>query len=52
MEQNSPIRVFEKIARIYSERREDEIAMRIRYEVVQSGSCKIVQITGREEFGV
>ncbi len=39
-----------KLARIYSERRQKEILLRIDYAVHQSGGCKVYQLHKIEEL--
>ena len=48
MQEPNPIQSFEKISRIYSERREQEIAVRISYDVTVDSGCKLVQLRNVE----
>ncbi len=48
MQEPNPIQSMEKISRIYSERREKEIAVRICYDVTVDNGCKLVQLTNIE----
>ncbi len=48
MQEPNPIQSMEKISRIYSERREKEIAVRISYDVTTDNGCKLVQLTNIE----
>ncbi len=48
----NPVQSFEKISRIYSERREKEIAIRISWDVVVDKGCKLVSIKAVEDLDV
>jgi hypothetical protein len=48
MQEPNPIQSMEKISRIYSERREREIAVRICYDVTADNGCKLVQLNNIE----
>jgi hypothetical protein len=40
----------EKIFWIWSDRREREISVRIRYSVCEDDGCKLISLNGREEW--
>ena len=44
------MRHFEKITRVYSERREQEIAVRIQYEVSAGNGCQVIELGKMQEF--
>lgn len=50
MQEINPMRHFEKITRVYSERREQEIAIRVRYDVSADNGCKVVELRNIQEF--
>lgn len=41
MTENSPVQRLQKLSRMWTQRREKEIAVRIYYDVRQEGKCKI-----------
>jgi hypothetical protein len=47
---NNPVQNQEKIIRIWAERREREIAVRIHYSVTIDNGCKIYQLRMVEEL--
>jgi hypothetical protein len=50
MPEPNPMRHFEKIARVYSERREQQIAVRIHYEVSADNGCQVIELGKMQEF--
>jgi hypothetical protein len=42
----------EKIVWVWSDRREREISVRVRYSVAQQDGCRLYSIHGREEWSV
>jgi hypothetical protein len=51
MQEPNPMRHFEKIARVYSERREQQIAVRVQYDVVAENGCKLIALRAIQELG-
>lgn len=52
LSESNPVQSFEKISRVYSERREKEIAVRICWDVVVDNGCKLVNIRAVETFDI
>ena len=50
MTTHTPVHEMEKLARIYSERRERQIAVLIRYCVDEQGGCKIFKLEEVDEL--
>jgi hypothetical protein len=50
MEAVSTVHQFEKISRIWSDRRESRIAVRIRYDVYEERGCKIYTLYPPQEW--
>jgi hypothetical protein len=46
----SPIERSEKIYRVWSSRKDDDIAVRVQYTITETNGCRIYTITGREEW--
>ncbi|MBC8164586.1 MAG: hypothetical protein H7Y20_01800 [Bryobacteraceae bacterium] len=42
--------IIEKIFRVWSERQEDEIAVRIQFSIADAGGCRVFEIATREEW--
>ena len=42
----------EKIVWVWSDRREREISVRLRFSIANTSGCKLYSITGREEWVV
>ena len=51
MQEPNPMRHFDKIARVYSERREQQIAIRIQYDISAESGCKIIELLEMQELG-
>lgn len=43
-------KVFEKLYRVWSEKKEHKIAVRVQYSVAEDNGCKIYELLGREEW--
>ena len=50
MPEPNPMRHFEKSTRVYSERREQQIAVRIQYEVSADNGCQVIELGKMQEF--
>jgi hypothetical protein len=50
MPESNPMRQFEKITRVYSERREQQIAVRIQYEVSADNGCQVIELGKVQEY--
>jgi hypothetical protein len=46
----APVQVQEKIIRVWSSRKEDDFAVRLRYTIAARNGCRVYTITGREEW--
>lgn len=46
----TPVQHNEKIVWIWSERREREISVRIQFSMAEDNGCKLISLTGREEW--
>ncbi|MFN3325074.1 MAG: hypothetical protein ACK5AZ_16385 [Bryobacteraceae bacterium] len=46
----SPVQKLEKLTRIWSEKKEKQIAVRVQYEVRDEGECKILMLNRIEEL--
>jgi hypothetical protein len=51
MQEPNPMRHFDKITRVYSERREQQVAIRIQYDIVVESGCKIIALRDMQELG-
>jgi hypothetical protein len=52
MQECNPMRHFEKITRVYSERREQQIAVRIHYGVSADSGSKVIELKQVQEFSL
>lgn len=52
MQESNPMRHFEKITRVYSERREQQIALRIHYDISADGGSKVIELKQVQEFSL
>ena len=50
MTERSPVQQLQKLARIWSERREKQIAVRIHYDLREENGCKIYSLSRIEEL--
>lgn len=46
----APVQVQERIIRVWSSRKKDDFAVRLRYTIAESNGCRVYTITGREEW--
>jgi hypothetical protein len=44
------VQTHEKLFRIWSERRDDTLAVRLEYTVAEQDGCKVFTITNREDW--
>jgi hypothetical protein len=50
MAESNPVLQLEKLCRIWSEHREQELLLRVSYQVTDTDACRIVTLTEREEI--
>ena len=50
MDSCTPPNIIDKLVRFYSERREADIVLRVRYRRESAGDCVVFYLTGRDEL--